>query len=112
MEIARVINAMAHKIPVALDHRLADLGIVLQDGQVQRNTAFDLVGVKHLGHAPETSPIAIVTIAVLPHIGVWRAWPWIALAVVVWQILVVLDVGGDPERHPGMIGPGNFRTIN
>src|SRR5262245_42013150 len=103
---------MTHEIPVALDHRLTNLGIVLKDSQVQRHTAFDLIGVQHLSHAPEASAIAIITIAVLAHIRVRHAWPRIALAIVVRQILVVLDIGCDPKCEARIVGPGNFRTIN
>ena len=105
------IKAVTHASPVALDRGLAALGVGLEDRQVQGHTAFDLVGVQHFGQAPEASAIAIITLAVLTHIGVWHAWPRIARAIVVRQILVVFDSGCDPERHARMVGPGNVWTI-
>ena len=89
---------MAHEVPVALDHRPGDLGIVIQDRQVERDAALHTVGVQHLEHAPEADPVPVVAVGVVLHVGRRHARPRVAHAVTVGQVLVVLDVRRDPER--------------
>src|SRR5258706_4124164 len=68
--------------------------------------------VEDLEHAPEADAIAVVEMRVALDIRIGRARPWIAHAVVLGQILVMLDVGRDPQGNARVAGPDDPRSID
>ena len=112
VEVAGVVDTVAHEVPVPLHHRVADLWEVIEDPHVEGHATLDLVFVEHLHHAPEAHPVAVVAIGVLLDVGVRRPGPGVPRLVVGGQVLVVLDVRGYPEGNAGVAGPLDNRTVD
>ena len=112
VEVAGVVDAVAHVIVVALHHGLADFREVLQDGHVQGDAALDAVLVQRFQHPPEAHPVAIVAVGILLHVGIGSTGPGIADTLVLRQVLVMLHVGRNPEGHPGIVGPLDRGALN
>ena len=112
VQVLRVVDSVAHEVPISLHHGRLHFRVVLQYGQVEGHGAADVVLVQDLEHSPESHPVAVVTVGVVSNVGVGHAGPRVPLAVEVGQILVVLYVGGYPEGHPCPAGPSNRRTVD
>ena len=105
VQVAGIVDAVTHEVPVSLDHGLADFGEMLQHGHVQGHATANVVLVQHVGHAPEANPVAVVPVGVLLDVGIGHARPGVAVSVEFRFEFVVLDVGGDPQGDPGVVGP-------
>jgi hypothetical protein len=68
--------------------------------------------VQYRERAPETYPVAVFVQRILLYIGQGCSGPGIAHPVQERKIFIVLDVGGNPEGHPGIVGPFDDRTVN
>ena len=111
-DVAGVVDAVVHERPRAREHGLGDLREMLQHADVQSGRAADLVPVQHLEQPPEPHPVAVLVVRVLLRVGQRSAGSGIADAIQWGEILVVLDVGGDPEGHPGIPRPPDDRPID
>jgi len=111
-DVPGVVEAVVHERPVARQHRLRDLGEVLQHADVQRGRAPDLVAVEHLEQSPEPDPVAVLVSRVLLHVGQRASRPGIARAIERREIFVVLDVGRDPEGDARVVRPPDDRAVD
>ena len=104
-EVAGVVHAVRHEVPVALHHGVSYFGVVVKDGDVEGGSAPDVVLVEELKEAPESDAVAVVHVGVAHDIGVWCARPGVLVGVVGRQVVVMLYVGSDPEGDAGVVGP-------
>jgi len=68
--------------------------------------------VQHLEYAPKAYPIAVFVERVLLPIGQRTTGPGLAHTIQERKRLIVLDVGGDPEGHPGIVRPRDDGAVN
>ena len=111
-DVLRVVEPVTHERPPPGDHGVLHFGKVIEHRQVERDGAAHRVPVEHFEHAPEPDPVAVVAVRVLLDVGIGRARVGVPLAVEHRKILVVLDVGRYPERHPRPAGPGDGRPVD
>jgi hypothetical protein len=71
-----------------------------------------LITVQHFEHPPEAYPVTILMQGVLLHVGEGGAGPGIAHPIHRGKVLIVLDVGSNPEGNSGIVGPLDDGTVN
>lgn len=110
-QIPRVVQPVAHELPVARGHRFGNGRVVVEYRHVQRHRAGNLPAVEHFEHAPEADPVAVVVVAELAHVRV--RGPGIGIDRALGrQVLVMLDVGHHPDGDPGVVGPRRTGAID
>ena len=103
-EVAGVVHAVRHEVPVALHHGVSYFGVVVKDGDVEGGRASDVVLVEELKESPEADAVAVVHVGVAHDIGVRCARPGVLVRVVGRQVVVVLYVGSYPEGDAASLG--------
>ena len=92
-EVASVKQTMAHEGPIPIDHRLSDLGELVEHSEVQRGCRAYAMVVQHLSHTPEADAVAVVSPAISPDVRSGNTGPRNAIRVNRRLILIKLDVG-------------------
>ena len=85
---------------------------MLDDGHVEADRAMQAQIVRQIEKPPKADPVAIVTLRIAKNIRMRRARPRIARAHIFRQILIMLDIRHDPQRHAGAIRPAQRRPLH
>ena len=109
--VSRVIETVSHVVKLAGLTCGKNFGVMFDHSKVERHCPADAMLVEHFEHSPQPCSITVVLAAVSEYIRMRGSRVGVTNGVCRRKVLVVLDIGNDPECDARPIGPFQDRAI-